>query len=143
LFYEVLEVVEDCLLKDDAGEFIAEGARSDVVHDLLSHLAEEIIRMNREKQEETLKARREAILAIAEKYGVLNVRIFGSVACGEADDESDLDLLVEPMPGFTLLKSSAMTRELEGLLGRRVDVVSERGLRERIRDRVLKDAIPL
>jgi predicted nucleotidyltransferase len=47
------------------------------------------------------------------------------------------------MPGFTLLKSSAMTRELEGLLGRRVDVVSERGLRERIRDRVLKEAIPL
>ncbi|HRW81846.1 MAG TPA: nucleotidyltransferase family protein [Methanothrix sp.] len=95
------------------------------------------------KIEETLKSRREEILAIAEKYGVRNVRIFGSVARGEADEESDLDLLVEPMPGFTLLKSSATTRELEGLLGRRVDVVSERSLRERIRDRVLNEAVPL
>jgi len=93
--------------------------------------------------EELLRSRRAEILAIAEKYGVRNVRIFGSVARGEADDESDVDLLVEPMPGFTLLKSSAMSRELERLLGRRVDVVSERGLRERIRDRVLKEAIPL
>ncbi len=67
----------------------------------------------------------------------------GSVARGEADDESDLDLLVEPLPGFTLLKSSAMIRELEELLGRLVDVVSERGLRERSRDRVLKEAAPL
>ncbi|HOI68577.1 MAG: nucleotidyltransferase family protein [Methanothrix sp.] len=95
------------------------------------------------KIEETLKARREEILAIAEKYGVRNVRIFGSVARGEADDRSDLDLLVEPMPGFTLIKSSAMSRELEELLGRQVDVVSERGLRERIRDRVIKEAVPL
>jgi len=48
----VLEVVDDCLPKDEAGEFDAEGERSDVVHDLLSHLAEEMIRMNKEKQEE-------------------------------------------------------------------------------------------
>jgi len=93
--------------------------------------------------EETLKARREEILAIAAKYGVRNVRVFGSVARGEADDKSDLDLLVEPLPGFTLIKSSAMSRELEGLLGCRVDVVSERGLRVQIRDRVLKEAVPL
>ena len=103
----------------------------------------QIHRQSAMKIEETLKSRREEILAIAAKYGVRNVRIFGSVARGEADDESDVDLLVEPMPGFTLLKSSAMTRELEGLLGRRVDVVSERGLRERIRDRVIKEAVPL
>jgi hypothetical protein len=95
------------------------------------------------KLEELLKSRRDEILAIAAKYGVQNVRIFGSVARGEADDKSDLDLLVEPLPGFTLIKSSAMSRELEGLLGRQVDVVSERGLRERIRDRVLKEAVPL
>jgi hypothetical protein len=48
----VLEVVDGCLPKDDAGEFVAEGERSDVVHDLLAHLAEEMIRMNKEKQEE-------------------------------------------------------------------------------------------
>ena len=51
-FEKVLEVVDDCLPKDDAGEFVAEGERADVVHDLLAHLAEEMIRMNREKQEE-------------------------------------------------------------------------------------------
>jgi len=95
------------------------------------------------KIEETLKSRREEILAVAAKYGVRNVRIFGSVVRGEADEESDVDLLVEPLPGFTLLKSSAMTRELEGILGRKVDVVSERALRERIRDRVIKEAVPI
>jgi predicted nucleotidyltransferase len=95
------------------------------------------------KIEETLKARREEILAVAAKYGVRNVRTFGSVVRGEADEESDVDLLVEPPPGFTLLKSSAMTRELEGILGRKVDVVSERALRERIRDRVIKEAVPI
>jgi len=93
--------------------------------------------------EEISKARREEILAIAAKYGARNVRVFGSVARGEADEESDLDLLVELEPGTTLLGHSAMIRELERLLGRKVDVVSERGLRERIRDRVLQEAIPL
>jgi len=52
MFEKVLEVVDDCLPKDDAGELDAEGERSDVVHDLLAHLAEEMIRMNKEKQEE-------------------------------------------------------------------------------------------
>lgn len=65
------------------------------------------------------------------------------MARGEADDKSDLDLLVEPLPGFTLIKSSAMSRELEELLGRWVDVVSDRGLRERIKDRVVEEAVPL
>ena len=51
-FGEVLDRVDDCLPKDDAGEFVAEGERSDVVHDLLAHLAEEMIRMNKENQEE-------------------------------------------------------------------------------------------
>ncbi len=93
--------------------------------------------------EEILKARREEILIIAAKYGARNVRVFGSVARGMADEESDLDLLVELEPGTTLLSHSAMIRELERLLGRKVDVVSERGLRERIRDRVLQEAVPL
>ena len=91
----------------------------------------------------TLESRREDILRITAKHGARNVRVFGSVARGETDEESDLDLLVELEPGATLLSHSAMIRELEGLLGCEVDVVSERGLRERIRERVLREAVPL
>ncbi len=93
--------------------------------------------------EETLKSRREESLRVTAKYGARNVRVFGSVVRGEADEGSDLDLLVELEPGATLLSHSAMIRELEGLLGCGVDVVSERGLRERIRERVLQEAVPL
>jgi len=87
--------------------------------------------------------KREGILKIAEKHGARNVRIFGSVARGEADSKSDVDILVEFIPGSTLLSQSAMIRELESFLRLKVDVVSDRGLRERIRERVLSEAVPL
>ncbi len=86
---------------------------------------------------------RTEILGITRRYGVTNVRVFGSVVRGEMDEKSDLDLLVLPGPGFTLLKQAALVRELERLVGRPVDVVSERGLRPRIRQRVLEEAVPL
>jgi hypothetical protein len=87
--------------------------------------------------------KREEILKIAEKHGARNVRIFGSVARGEADSKSDVDILVEFIPGSTLLSQSAMIRELESFLKLKVDVVSDRGLRDRIRERVLSEAVPL
>ena len=92
---------------------------------------------------EVLKAKREEILRIAARHGARNVRLFGSVARGEADAKSDVDVLVDMEPGRSLLDMGGLLMDLQELLGRRVDVVSERGLRERIRERVLQEAIPL
>lgn len=93
---------------------------------------------------ELLKARRNEILDIAMRHGAEEIRLFGSFARGDADAASDIDFLVRLRPGTTLLQRTAMIlRELEGLLGRTVDVVSERGLRERVRDRVLREAVPV
>ena len=93
--------------------------------------------------EELLKERREEILQLAAAYGARNVRIFGSVARGETDEESDVDFLVEMDPGRSLLDMGGLLMDLRDLLGRQVDVVSVKGLKSRIRDRVLREAIPL
>jgi predicted nucleotidyltransferase len=71
------------------------------------------------------------------------VRVFGSVARGEADERSDIDFLVEMEPGRSLLDLGGLLMDLRDLLGREVDVVTERGLRRRIKDRVLREAITL
>jgi len=92
---------------------------------------------------EQIERKRSEIIGIAEIYGARNVRLFGSVARGESDAGSDIDLLVEFGPGVTLLKHAAMVRELEALLGCKIDLVSDKGLRPRIRDRVLKEAVPI
>ena len=86
---------------------------------------------------------RAAVLRIARKFGARSVRLFGSLARGEADAASDIDLLVELELGRSLLDLGGMQFELEALLGRHVDVVTERGLRPRIRDRVLREAVAL
>ena len=83
------------------------------------------------------------ILRLAAAHGARNVRIFGSVARGESGAESDLDLLVEFEPGTSLLDHAALQIELEAVLGRRVNVASERGLRPRVRERVLRETRPL
>ncbi|MFQ5744954.1 MAG: nucleotidyltransferase family protein [Acidobacteriota bacterium] len=93
--------------------------------------------------EEMLKYKREEILRIAAKYGAHNVRVFGSVARGQADEASDVDFLVELEPGRSLFDLGGLQFELEALLGCRVDVVTVRGLKARIRERVLREAVPV
>lgn len=92
---------------------------------------------------ETLKSKREAILNLCARHGATRVRVFGSVARGEAREESDLDLLVAFEGGRTLLDHARLKLALEGLLGVPVDVVSEGGLAPRLREQVLREAVPL
>jgi predicted nucleotidyltransferase len=92
---------------------------------------------------EALRLRREAILAAASRRGIRAVRVFGSVCRGEATPTSDVDFLVQVEPGRSLLDLGGFLADLEDLLGCRVDVVSERGLKERMRERVLAEAVAL
>ncbi|MBO1346548.1 MAG: nucleotidyltransferase family protein [Hormoscilla sp. GUM202] len=93
--------------------------------------------------EEMLKEKREKILEIAAKHGAINVRVFGSVARGEADADSDVDFLIDLGENLSPWFPVRLIRELESLLGRKVDVVTENGLKTRIRDRVLQEAVLL
>lgn len=93
--------------------------------------------------DEGLRAKREEILRLCARYGARNPRVFGSVARGEADARSDADLLVEMEPGRSLFDLGGLQYALERLLGCPVDVVTERGLKARIRERVLQEATPL
>jgi len=90
--------------------------------------------------ERLLEEKREDILRICAEHGASNVRIFGSTVRGEADRESDLDLLVEFEPQRSLLDQADLVFELEELLGRKVDVVSEAGLYWLLRRRILSEA---
>ncbi len=92
---------------------------------------------------ELLRERREEIIRTAARHGARNLRVFGSVARSEAAEDSDVDLLVDLEPGRSLLDLGGLLVDLQELLGCRVDVVTEKGLRERIRDRVLEEARPL
>ena len=93
--------------------------------------------------EELLKSHREQILAAARRNGAYDVRIFGSVARGNARPDSDIDFLVKREPGRSLLDLARLLRDLQSLLGDNVDIVTEAGLRQQIRTDVLKDARPL
>ena len=93
--------------------------------------------------DQLLRQKREEILNICARHGAHNVRVFGSVARGEAGEQSDIDLIVEFEPGRSLLDHAALWLELQELLGCEVDVVSARGIKPDIRQRVLEEAIPL
>ena len=91
----------------------------------------------------TFQARRTDILNIATKYGASNIRVFGSVFWDKADADSGIDWLVDLEPGHSLLDRIALMQELEDLLACRVDVAIPATLHERIRNQVLRDAVPL
>jgi hypothetical protein len=93
--------------------------------------------------QEIISSHKEQILALADKYGASDGRVFGSVARGTADERSDIDFLVDLVPGRSLLDLGGFLYELQQLLGRPVDVITAAGLRPRIRDRVLKEAVPI
>ena len=86
---------------------------------------------------------RAELLALAERHGVRDVRVFGSMVRGEADDTSDVDLLVSLPPDKTGLALGGLLMDVQDLLQRRVDVATERGLHPALRDRVLREAQPL
>jgi len=90
-----------------------------------------------------IHAQRDAILEICARHGARNVRLFGSVARGEADEQSDVDVLVDMDPDRSLLDHAALMLDLQDLLGCRVDVATEKALKPRIRDRVMKEAVPV
>jgi predicted nucleotidyltransferase len=92
---------------------------------------------------EALRTRESEILSIAAKHGAGNVRIFGSVARGEAHAESDVDFLIDVVGPTTPWFPGGLAADLENLLHRRVDLVIARSLHPLIRESVLKDAVPL
>jgi predicted nucleotidyltransferase len=83
------------------------------------------------------------ILALAEKHGAENIRVFGSVARGDADERSDVDLLYSMRPGYGLWEACGMIYEIEESLPFKVDCSWDAQLRPEFRDRILKDAVPL
>ena len=87
-----------------------------------------------------VKSHRAQILAIANHHGVSDVRVFGSMARGDANENSDVDLLVTLPPGKTGLALGGLLMDVQDLLQRRVDVVTERALHPAMRERVLREA---
>ena len=90
-----------------------------------------------------IQAKRDVIVALAAKHGAHNVRVFGSITRDEAGPQSDVDILVDLDSDRSLLELGGLLMDLEELLGRKVDVVTEKGLHWYIRDKVLKEAVQL
>ena len=92
---------------------------------------------------EALRQRREEIERIAARWGARKLRVFGSIARGDAGQTSDVDILVEFEPDRSLLDHGGLLMDLQEALDCRVDVVDEEGMRPRFRERVMKEAVTL
>ena len=93
--------------------------------------------------EDLLQQKRAEILNITRQHGGHNVRVFGSAARGDAGPDSDIDFLIDLEPDRSLLDMGGLLMDLQGLLQRKVDIVTEKGLHWYIKDRVLQEARPL
>ena len=92
---------------------------------------------------EVLQQRRDEIVRIAAKHGAYNIRVFGSIARGEARSDSDIDLLIEKGPITSPWFPAGLVLELEDILGQRIDIVTETALNPYLRDHVLREAVSL
>jgi hypothetical protein len=92
---------------------------------------------------EIIQDRKKQILALAAKYGASNVRIFGSVANGTADEKSDIDFLVDLENGRSLFDLGGLLMDLQVLFNRKVDVVTKNGLHWYIKERIISEAKPI
>ncbi|MBV6496639.1 MAG: DNA polymerase subunit beta [Acidobacteria bacterium] len=93
--------------------------------------------------EETIKNNRQAIRQIAARHGASNIRLFGSAARGESKAESDVDFLIDVTAETSAWFPVGLIQELEKLLGRRVEIVTERALKKELREKVLSEAVPV
>ena len=87
-----------------------------------------------------IQQKKEEILAVARQYGIVNVRIFGSVARGDDNPQSDIDFLVDLEEGCTLFDLGGALVKLQDLLGRKVDIVTKNGLHWYLREKIMKEA---
>ena len=95
------------------------------------------------KPSAALEAHRDAIRALVHKYPAANPRVFGSVLRGGDKEGSDLDLVIDALPGATLFDLGGLQMELEELLGVKVDLLTSGGIAKRLRDRILAEAVPV
>ena len=95
------------------------------------------------KPSQALQTHREEIRHVVEKHHAENVRVFGSVLRGDDTEDSDLDLLVDPLPGATLFDMGGIQVDLEEMLGISVDILTPGDLPLKFRDQVLQEAVPV
>jgi len=118
-------------------------ATIDVCAAPIAAAALQCLRYNAMGIETLLHSKRDQILRLAEQHGARNVRVFGSFARGDAGPESDVDFLVDCGPHTRPFFPGGLLMDLQELLGRRVDIVTERGLHPYLREKILREAVAL